>query len=225
MANPFKVNRLFLDSETVAEQLRSTRQAYGYKLEKASKDLGISLKYLAALERGDFASLPRGVYGKNFLREYALYLKLDPAPLVKLYEAEQAGQRAEVQAELFSKQVVRPSHLWITPRIAKNVLVAALVATCLLYLGYRLGRIAAPPELAVLSPADNLITRERSVEVRGRAESETQVAINAEPILLDQQGNFSKVVELKAGINTIVITAEKKFGRKQTIKRQVLAEE
>ncbi|NTU99410.1 hypothetical protein HGA64_05420 [Candidatus Falkowbacteria bacterium] len=213
-----------MDSETVAEQLRSTRQSYGYKLEKAAKDLGINLKYLDALERGDFLSLPSGVYGKNFLREYALYLRLDPNPLVKLFEQEMVGAKEKAQQELFSKQVVKASYFWTVPKIVKNLLILVMVVLCLWYLGYRLKKIVAPPELEIFTPKENLITKERSIEVKGRAEAESQVVINAEAVLLDRAGSFQKTVELKSGINTIIIKAQKKFGPTKSITRQILAE-
>ena len=72
--NLFKSNKIYLDSETVSEQLRSSRQAKKLKLSFIAKKLNINEKYLAALEKGEYKELPHGVYGKNFLREYALFL-------------------------------------------------------------------------------------------------------------------------------------------------------
>ncbi|NTW22525.1 hypothetical protein HGA34_03210 [Candidatus Falkowbacteria bacterium] len=224
MPSQFKINKIFLDSETVAEQLRSQRQRYGYKLDKAAKDLGINIKYLEALERGDFNSLPSGVYGKNFLREYAIFLKLDPIPLLKLFDNEVAATKEKAKQELFSKQVVKARHFWATPKIIKNLLIALVVLLCLWFLGYRLGKIVSPPQLVLASPENNIITKDKSITVKGWAEGETELTVNSEAVLLDVQGNFEKQVELKVGINTIIVTAEKKFGRKTVVKRQVLVE-
>ncbi len=224
MSPQFKINKIFLDSETVAEQLRSQRQRYGYKLDKAAKELGISIKYLEALEKGDFNSLPSGVYGKNFLREYAIFLKLDPVPLLKLFDDEMTVTKEKANQELFSKQVVKARHFWATPKIAKNLLIALAVLLCLWFLGYRLGKIVSPPQLSLTSPDNNIITKEKSIKVKGWAESETELSVNSEAVLLDLQGNFEKQVELKVGINTIIVTAQKKFGRKTVVKRQVLVE-
>lgn len=222
--NSFTVNKIFFDAETVAEQLRSARQQKGLKLEKVAKDLGINFKYLEALERGQFERLPSGVYGKNFLREYALALGLDYRPLLKMFEAEVALSQKKQQQELFSKQVVKARDLWVTPKIAKSIIVLAAVAVCLTYLTYRLDKIVSPPDLVIESPIDNLTTKEHSIEVRGTVEPETELVINGEAIISDVGGSFSKSVDLKAGVNTIVITAEKKYGRNKTIKRQILVE-
>ncbi|MFZ1321319.1 MAG: helix-turn-helix domain-containing protein, partial [Ignavibacteria bacterium] len=67
----FNKTPILLDEETLAEQLRRRRQASGLKLEEASKRLKIKVAYLDALEKGRYDLLPSGVYGRNFLREYA----------------------------------------------------------------------------------------------------------------------------------------------------------
>jgi cytoskeletal protein RodZ len=52
--------------------------AKGVDLYRAERDTKIRARYLGALERGDYKELPGAVYTKGFLRNYALYLGLDP---------------------------------------------------------------------------------------------------------------------------------------------------
>ena len=73
----FVQTKIHLDLDTIAEQLRTARQNKNLRLEKVSRDLGINIKYLSALEKGRFDLLPKGLYGKNYLIEYSKYLKLD----------------------------------------------------------------------------------------------------------------------------------------------------
>ncbi|KKR22032.1 MAG: hypothetical protein UT48_C0001G0045 [Parcubacteria group bacterium GW2011_GWE2_39_37] len=222
--NIFTEKKIFLDSETVAEQLRSRRQELGLKLEKIAKEISINFKYLEALEKGNFNLLPAGVYGKNFLREYAVYLKIDYRPLVKMFEKETAGSNQRQQRELFSKQVVKAHHLLAMPKIIKSIILVVVVGICLFYLSYRLKQITAVPSLNIQTPADNLITKEKSVSVTGIAEAESQLIINGESVISDTNGSFVKEVDLKKGINIISITAQKKYGRSATIKKQILVE-
>ncbi|KKQ62251.1 MAG: hypothetical protein US81_C0001G0042 [Parcubacteria group bacterium GW2011_GWE2_38_18] len=222
--NIFTEKKIFLDSETVAEQLRSRRQELGLKLEKIAKEISINFKYLEALEKGNFNLLPAGVYGKNFLREYAVYLKIDYRPLVEMFERETAGSNQRQQQELFSKQVVKAHYFLAMPKIIKGIVLVVIVAVCLFYLSYRVKQIAAVPSLNIQSPIDNLITKEKSVSVAGVAEAESQLIINGESIISDTNGSFLKEVDLKKGINIISITAQKKYGRSITIKKQILVE-
>src|SRR5512134_2955777 len=60
------------------DRLVAARERKGVDLYRAERDTKIRARYLAALERGDYKELPGAVYTKGFLRNYALYLGLDP---------------------------------------------------------------------------------------------------------------------------------------------------
>ncbi len=221
----FKSNKIYLDSETVSEQLRSARQAKKLQLKQAAKKLNINEKYLAALEKGEYRELPRGVYGKNFLREYALFLGLDYEKLAKDYDAEINLLEPKRQKDLFSKQVIKARYLWTMPKILKNIFIFLIICVCFVFLGYRLNKIISPPFLVVNNPAKNLITSETTLLVSGQTEAEASLSINGQIVLSDKNGNFSKMISLKNGLNIITVTASKKYGRDKTIVGQVLVKE
>jgi cytoskeletal protein RodZ len=221
---PFTKNKIISEADSVVEALKSARAKRGLKLGKIAEALGINEKYLAALEAGRFEELPAGIYGKNFLREYALYLGLDAASLIEMFEVSLATQKNQAKTELFSKQVIKQREMLALPRIFKNLALAVVVIVCFIYLSYRLEKIVAPPKLELSNPAANLITKERSLEIIGRTEPETQIIINGEKILSDSTGSFLKTVNLKTGINMITVTAQKKYGRETRLIRQVLVE-
>jgi cytoskeleton protein RodZ len=72
---------------TIGEALRSAREAQGKSLDEAAAATRIRSSYLAALEREEFGELGGNVYAKGFLRSYAGYLGVDPAPLLEAYRA------------------------------------------------------------------------------------------------------------------------------------------
>ena len=148
----FTFNKIFLDSETIAEQLRTGRQAKNLKLTDVAKKLNIKYEYLDALEKNQFEKLPAGVYGKNFLREYALFLRLDHNELLKIFERELSFKEKTRRKELFSRQVAKSRYFLAMPKIARNIIIAAVIITCFSYLGYRLQKIISPPRLFIYSP-------------------------------------------------------------------------
>ena len=223
--NLFKANKIYLDSETVAEQLRSARQAKKLKLWIISKKLNISEKYLTALEKGEYKELPLGVYGKNFLREYALFLGLSYKKLAQDYETEINLLEPKAPKDLFAKQIVKARYLLAMPKIFKNILIFLIISVCFIYLGYRVNKIISPPLLAISQPAAVLITSQTALEVAGRTETEAKLIINGQTVLTNKNGYFSQTISLKNGLNTITITATKKYGRGQTVVRQVLVKE
>jgi len=218
----FKSNKIYLDSETVSEQLRSARQAKKLKLSLIAKKLNINEKYLEALEKGEYDKLPSGVYGKNFLREYALFLGLDYNQLAADFETEINILEPKRQKELFSKQVIKKRYFLAMPKILKNILIFLTVCVCFVYLGYRINKIVSPPILIVDSPAANLTTDQNSLRIAGHTEAEANLIINGQTVLTDKNGDFSQIISLKNGINIITITANKQHSRSQTVIRQVL---
>ena len=221
----FKSNKIYLDSETVSEQLRSRRHAKKLKLSEIAKKLNINEKYLAALEKGEYEKLPHGVYGKNFLREYALFLGLDYNQLAADYETEINIIEPKRQKELFSKQVIKKRYLLAMPKILKNILIFLIICVCFIYLGYRVNKIISPPLLIINNPAADLTIDQTSLLINGQTEAEANLLINGQTILTDKKGNFSQTISLKNGLNIITVTANKKYSRGQTIIRQILVKE
>ena len=73
---------------SLPERLLTARERKGVDLYRAERDTKIRARYLAALERGDWRELPGAVYTKGFLRNYALYLGLDPDDILVQWRAE-----------------------------------------------------------------------------------------------------------------------------------------
>jgi cytoskeletal protein RodZ len=121
---------------TVGDLLQSAREKKGVDLYRAERDTKIRARHLAALESGDYAELPGAVYTKGFLRNYALYLGLDPEELLLRWRDEQELARSQ------EALVVAPPPAPIAaPRggltISRGIFVAALLSVIvLLFLGY-----------------------------------------------------------------------------------------
>lgn len=66
----------------VSRQLRQKRQERNLSLEQVAEDTHIRLRFLKALEEGDFTQLPSHIQVRGFLRSYADYLGLDAVGLL-----------------------------------------------------------------------------------------------------------------------------------------------
>lgn len=221
----FVSNKIFLDSETISEQLKKAREEKRLKLADVAKKLNIKYEYLEALENHEFWKLPKGVYGKNFLREYAIFLKLNYREMLEVFEKEVVVKTQEKEQQLFSTQIAKNLYFLALPKMLRNTIIVFIILICFTYLGFRMNKIVSPPFLTVSSPEENLIVEEKTVEVSGVVETEAQLFINGEMVLSDARGMFYKKVDLKNGVNVIVVTAKKKYGRAHTIQRQVLVKE
>ncbi len=65
----------------IGETLRRERLKRNLDLEQISHELKISHKFLEAIEDEQFDKLPRGVFAKSFVRQYARFLGLDEEEL------------------------------------------------------------------------------------------------------------------------------------------------
>ena len=74
---------------SIGEALRSAREAQGKSVEDAAAATRIRPSYLEALEQERFEQLGGNVYAKGFLRSYARFLGVDPAPLLDAYRAQE----------------------------------------------------------------------------------------------------------------------------------------
>src|ERR671911_2223785 len=77
---------------TIGEALRSAREAQGKSLDDAAVATRIRSSYLEALEEERFGDLGGNVYAKGFLRSYAGYLGVHPAPLLEAHRAQETPE-------------------------------------------------------------------------------------------------------------------------------------
>ena len=76
---------------TVAEQLRSAREAKSLTVEQVAEITKIRTDHIRALEEGDFNVFSAPIYIRGSVRLYAGALKLDPAPLLATLDKELKG--------------------------------------------------------------------------------------------------------------------------------------
>ena len=67
--------------------LTGWRNKKGISLSAIADATKISQRYLEAIERGKFRSLPGGAYGVGYIRQYAEAIHYDPDRLVEHYRA------------------------------------------------------------------------------------------------------------------------------------------
>lgn len=79
--------------------LREARENKGLTLEEAQEATRINARYLEALETGQYDQLPTAVHVRGFLRNYARFLGLDPAPLLDRYQYSQSYQAPPIATQ------------------------------------------------------------------------------------------------------------------------------
>lgn len=75
-----------MNLELFGEQLRKQREQKQISLANVSNTTRINIRFLKAIEAGDFSALPQ-TYIRAFIREYARAVELDPDEVIREYDA------------------------------------------------------------------------------------------------------------------------------------------
>jgi cytoskeletal protein RodZ len=199
----------------VGETLRDARENRGVDLHRVERDTKIRLKFLAALEDGEFTELPGDVYARGFLRNYATYLGLDADQIEEEWRSE-AGAATPVRPTFAA-----PRPLTLSRRIVfqRSHVVIAIVAVIVLlvgsYFGFQLTRYLSYPTLAVASAGAqdiNLPIGTTTYVLTGKATSGTTVQISwngqdPKTVIVDDLGQWSFQAVLQPGRNQFDIRA------------------
>jgi cytoskeleton protein RodZ len=134
----------------VGRRLTHARSIRGVDLDQAALETRIDRRYLEALE--DDAGpreFPGPMYAPIFLREYARYLGLNPAPLVSAYRT----AHPDLERPLFGPppSLIRSPHRWTRPLLSV-LSVAGLVAIVLANAGTDDDVMAPTPRTPAASP-------------------------------------------------------------------------
>ena len=214
-------------TQTLGDRLSEVRRSLGVSIVDVSRTLKISVAYLEALERGQYHALPGGIYTENFLKRYANYLGLHERRVLERYaEEDQIAQQVRTRDERdpydFVREATAHPIFALSPVFFQRMAVSGVILAVVVYLGFQIRSIVNPPSLAVLAPIADFVTGDATVVVEGKTEKESEVVINGQSVLTDEEGSFREVVDLQTGVNVLTVIARKEHSRDHVVTRRVL---
>jgi|GEM_PF-2724143 len=207
--------------EHVGDTIRSLREDLGWTQEELSERSHVDARYIRAFEEYRYQDLPGTLYAKNFLRSIAEACNVNTEKLLDRFQSDE-------RVFPFKRAITPPKELatprfW-TPKKLRALILIVLLFVAIAYVGIELFGLFRAPDLIIFSPQDNIEIQATSVEVKGKIEKGATITINTAPIDVDDEGNFSTQIDLTPGVNTLTITATRKFGRKTTVVRNLFAQ-
>jgi len=189
----------------------------GRKLElvEVSKQTGISLKFLKALETGNFEALPPDVYILGFLKQLSQVYNLEQGILIGQYRKEKiiSSNIKSQGSPSASKIKYALERLVITPKSLSIFLGALFVVISISYIVWQVLSINRAPNLEVVQPKNNELIMGSLVEIRGITQPGASVEVNGKEVFVESDGRFSIQIGLNPGPKELVITANNKFGK------------
>jgi cytoskeletal protein RodZ len=194
--------------------LRTAREARFIDLARVERDTKIRIRYLSALERGDYRDLPEPIYTRGFLRNYGLYLGLDPEYLIDLYRLESgtAVERPAMPSARRPMAARQGRSLVVSSGAIAAAILTVLVVAFVVYLVGELVTFARTPDLRITDPAADVVGWEADAyTIRGITEPNSTITTDGlrqnPTTTADAQGAFSVRVGLVPGANVITLVA------------------
>ena len=169
------------------EMLRAAREQAGLSQEDIAGKLKLAARQIAAIETGDWASLPERTFTRGFMRSYARIVGIDPTSLGLELATAQSAPTAEIRSspsEAMNEVTFDPSGKsrsparWIVPAL----LVAALIGGVAYFQGAHLASLL-PVKFGGTTPPPTLKTavaaQAEQAAAAKQAEAATATATNA----------------------------------------------
>lgn len=203
----------------LGQKLKDARIQRRLSLEEVATATKIKLQFLEAIEKEEYGELPSFAYVQGFVKNYADYLGLPKEQTAALFKRDYDEKKAiKVLPDRINNQQSFPLE-----RIKIREITIGLLAVMLLFLFlfFQIRNIYIAPYVSITSPKEGS-TVSSEVEVIGRTDSNAIVAVNNEPVFVQENGEFRKMITLFPGKTIITIKAKNRTGRETIFKRQVI---
>lgn len=197
------------------EKLRTERLKKGYTLERVELETKIKKSVLEKIEFGNFNSLPPATFVKGFIRNYAIFLSLDPEEVLALYRREIDKPDPVSTTKPFLTQLSN-SLFSITPQKIIYLTIFLIIFSFVFYFASQIYSLSSGPSIKIISPSNNEKFTTQNIYLTGKTSSDADLFINTEQISLTAEGEFSKPIILDSGLNKFEISAIDRNGRKNT---------
>jgi cytoskeletal protein RodZ len=204
---------------TIGQIFKETRIQKGFTLEQVEKATKIRARFLIAIEADDTRKMPAAPYSQGFIKNYSEFLGLSSATMLALFRRQ--FQNLQKQKKELVEEPLTQSRWRITPNKVIVVVVLFLIGALFTYFYTQYRELHAPPQLILESPADETVTKDEIIPVFGITDTDATLTVNADPLLLKDDGRFYKDIPLTVGNNTPVIEATSRIGAKTTIVRRI----
>ncbi len=199
-------------------ELKEAREKKEFSLSEVEKLSFIPLKYLQALEAGNFLLLPKGRAHLNaYLRKLCKIYELNFEQIIYKFHCEDGFKKTAHDQPKKKFHHLNHNFLW-----ARNLSLATFVLFFIGYLGFQIYGITTPPKLVIFTPIEGQLSSHTEISVQGATDKECHLEANGQEIKVDENGQFNTTILLADGVNTLTLSASKKHGKTTTLVRHIV---
>lgn len=192
--------------------LKNTRLDKSWELSEISKKLKIPVKSLLAIENEDVINFPQEPYCSLIIKDYADFLGLNGEDILCLFRRDFAQKT--------KNKIKKNSFFSFTPQFTFTISVFIIIILFSFYLVFEYIKFNQPPKLKINWPLEATLSAQM-VDISGNTDSESTVRVNQDLIIVDNQGNFQKKINLVPGENRVTIESKSPSG-KITVEEKII---
>lgn len=208
-------------ADRVCYRLKDAREVAGMSIEELGKKTKMQRHHIEALESCSFDRLPGGdIYRRQFIKSYLKAINVNPTTFLFQYNSEEAEKKPTTHPTVANRHHFHnlPAYL----RLGSMILAAC---TMIGYLGWQIKHIVEPPDMVLKNPPNGFVTTDSALFVHGETNKEVFIKINGKDVPNNGSGQFQERLDLAPGVNTITISAKRKYGKSTTVTRHVVFKE
>ncbi len=200
------------DGGGFGHDLRELRELRGLRLEDIAGHTRIHISVLAALEDERIRDITDPLYAERHVRAVVLLLEGRPAYFLKKYR-ELLKQKQAVPVEALQvRQTVRRRDFFVTSRAVALAGFFVLVSLAAGYIVWQGRALQDAPVLEIISPTEGLQLDVPHVAIRGKTDPTASVTVNGRSAVVNQNGEFSLILDVSRGVSTLTIEAKRRYG-------------
>lgn len=201
----------------IGKILKEARLRKRHSLNFLEQKTKIKKEFIQAIEKGDWKFLPEFPVVSGFVKSLASYLRLD----IKMASALLKRDYPPKILSISPKPDVENKFYW-TPKYTFLVGVSVTIIAVGSYLGFQYFKFLSPPRLEVFEPKDDSVVTGREVLVYGKTDPDTVIKVNNQPILINENGEFTAKIEIFEATKEIKVVAQARSGKETVISRKII---
>lgn len=204
---------------TIGQILRNARLKKGISLIKLENLTKIKREFILKLEKNDWENLPELPVVSGFVKNIASSLGISTSNANAILRRDYPPKKLAINP----KPDVSSKFIW-SPKLTFAVGISTLLFLVLGYLGFEYMKFIKPPKLNITSPKENEQILQTNVKIEGKTTTDAILTVNNQPIILDQDGKFSSVIEINKDTKELKFVSISRSGKKTEIIRKIIVE-
>ena len=192
----------------VGQILKEARLKKGVSLIKLENITKIKREFITKIEENDWDNLPEFPVVSGFVKNIANALNLSVNNINAILRRDYPPKKLSINPTPDAE-----SKFYWSPKLTFKVGIGILILLVLSYLGFEYMKFIKPPELEINNPKNNEIITDTEVKVSGKTTTDVGLTINNQPIILDQEGNFTTEIQITKDTKEIKFVATSRYGK------------